>query len=245
MKNYYYIKEILFGLREEYLKNEEELRKLKEFVVLDENIENVGFTSFSRKNKRPELICDLEEKQLKITNALINIGRIFNKKCKKQEEVVCLKTNNDEFVIPKEGVNIFWKDEFGKKANSILSSDFNTEVKDYSIIYSDNEMTSYLDLGNFAISFRVSSAEDWDLVSKVDYFIKDDVLRFQPRGEKGRLDKIFNLKLSKELFNIYQRIIIENSSSSKKDILVEKEDLNNTGYYQINNDEKAIILVRK
>lgn len=51
-RDYYYLKEVLLGLREEYLKNEEKLRKLKSYVICeDDRVEDFYFWLFKNLDK--------------------------------------------------------------------------------------------------------------------------------------------------------------------------------------------------
>ena len=234
-KNYYLLKDILFGLRNELLKCKIELKKLEQFISYDtKKVKNVEFDI----NYDKQLYCRLVLKRSYLRSIMKSLtGKGFS---------------GSECILDKNGNYTFSRDAFGLKINDdnleafnnqaslILNSEFANKMsfsKFFNTMTQDDKILN-LNIGNSILSF---SHETFSL----KYEAKNDLLTYLSQSNKNlneRLYSVLNLEIPKTDFTPYEQEIIENSDAINKEIRVVDEITDHNTELQIFEDDKEFVL---
>lgn len=139
-KDYYSLREIVLGLRDEYLKHNEKMDRLKELCVVDEKrVKDFNFSTLHtfhgrRDGSLPELSCRYEER---LNQVLLLLRKIYSRALNypdmrfKNGRVISengsyhIVSCYDDFPLSISEEN---SEKFFEQANSILYSDFANEI---------------------------------------------------------------------------------------------------------------------
>lgn len=144
IKDYYSLREIVLGLREEYLKYYEKVEKLKSLCTVDEKkVADFDFRIiqhfFAREEgKLPELSCAYEERLNRIQVFLRDIGSRILCYPNEKTKIGRLSSDNGRFYInscydnfPIQIIGEKENEEFFEQANEILNSQFANGIDMY------------------------------------------------------------------------------------------------------------------
>lgn len=226
-RDYYYLKEVILGLRKEYLKNEQELNKLaQQICYIDKRIERVSFSLFEPDNKKIELWRTIIFKQNQIQRLIEKVSRMLGLYTIGDNSKLCCPDNKGMYSLTDRGFLIGIKDQdcFGKAVNDLMNSEFNQKIKQ-PIFNIDNEEAdcnisiTHSRIGSYEISDRGKIP-----YSSLDYFASEDALYFYPYHNNGSvtdIDNILNIKVSKDLLSNYHKMIIEKSGVIGRPVFVD------------------------
>lgn len=208
-ESYSYI-EVLLGLREEYLKNELELRKLKEYTELyDDKIADYYFRCVSSYANYLVLDRDVIKSRFK------QLIEMIDNRIDLSSVDECQKDASGNYVI-KEGVyklpTITDQESFNEQADKILNSDFK-----------NNSTNRFVPIINGSAHFMCNSiCLDKDNYKKsCTYFSKNDILKI---GSSSRItDQNLLYMLDSPIYlanlNDWQREVLERNCDQIGDIV--------------------------
>lgn len=243
MDSNYTFKEILFGLKEEYLLCQERLNILKTYIELEEHkLRDIKFHLSYEYNKdnRTQILCTLYEEQSKLENKIeeikLKLGIIPNHK-------VSYIDNPDGLYTIKnypEIINEEKKQEFNQSVFYILNTDF---AKNAKFIHIGNGYPGipFLSLSLSNIHMDESGfASIFFSPSKGNYI---DIYSYKGLLTEEKIKKIFNTNFSKKRIPEYYQNLINNSTNKNKPL----EIIGNLGYskhgnFELIEDSKKLIL---
>lgn len=245
MNNSYSFKDILFGLRDEYLLLQQQLDTLKKYINLEENnLEDISFyLSHQYSEDEVKMLCTLYDKKSKIEKKLewikIQLG-IYPK-----YRSSYINENNGEYVIEKypEIIDKDKKQEFNQSVFYIFNTEF---VKNVRYI---NSGTGYNDIPFLSLhpSYIYLSQNKYASLEfnpcKGDYI---SLYSFRGLLSKDKMENMFNMEFSKERFPEYYQNLIENSSYIDKPVdIVGDFGYSKRGFFEIIDESKRLVLRKK
>lgn len=252
-KYYYTYKEILFGLRHEYLKVQQELEKLKPYTHVNEFLEKklldfyfeLSQCSFE---KNPEVYCHFIPKQSylkkKMNKIRAHLTGNFPIWCSK-----VLSDNNNRYYMeqqhfPIQVCDYEYCEEFDEILQKILNSDFAHSI--YSKCDTNFLGKSYhLEIKPSNINL-FGTINVMDLDSSCDYILCYDNIYISHHSKNLSQDFInetLNVQFSKQMIPSYHQNIIDDSNVSAKKIRIADDVSNLTMVdFSIEEDEKEIVL---
>lgn len=242
-RDYYYLKEIFLGLREEYLQNELLLTKLKEYIILkDKRINDFYFYLYQNQNlNTTQLWLSLEEKKKSLLTIICEYLRLSTRN---STECLVTKTNPKNYNLKDNKFNIEFNKEKYRELNEdleiILNSDF---VKNMLLDYQDKKNNTKINLTLSKIIF--ATEEYWfDYFSyNKEYFSIVNTINSKAISSNNILN-LLETKVPKEYFSNYHKQIIE-KNKDLKEIKIE-EDIFKGGYADLEIEEKnGIVLCKK
>lgn len=243
----YTYKQILLGLRIEYVKAQKILDELSNYTYNRSKLMDYHFRLWndSHKDNNPELLLG---KKTKDDKQLFNLlYTIFGKNILR---CTTMLSDNNGFYYPKDkGYNIVIKDEqkFKEEVEKLLSSDFAKYMSSNSLINAINsEAIPRILLRYFKIDLRSEK-------SVVVYHGREDVLEIASRGKnhfepltQEYLNYMLELEFFKKDFSEYhQKIIEQNIDNDKKIILYDGYKPEMLSKFNIKEDSKKLILTKK
>jgi hypothetical protein len=256
-RNYFYLREVLFGLRNYYLKYNEYLELLKKYTInLDKRISNYYFACDYIHNKNG-LLCMFEDKtfvnkikQIIVGNPIglgIDVGR-------------CYKNDNGVWIIDdvkyNTQIDATKQKEFNDLANEILSSLFVKYINNKNIqtVENFNDVSSKLYFSTEAILFGMYETikdvykDDFDTINiaNLSYYRYGDSLNisnFKNNLDNDTIISILESKIDKNLLNDFHYNSIVNSPSINKKISFDDHIVrcDNVKFF-IEEDEENIVL---
>lgn len=244
-KDSYKFKDILFGLRSEYLMLEQQLSELKKYILMEKyNIEDVYFHLMSGyEDESVRMLCAIYDRKNKIEEILekikIQLGILPD------EKVSYVNNVDGMYNIEKcpKIVDSFRKEEFSNSVFNILNSEIGRNIKfiHSGIGYDDKPFLSvhpgYISLylnGYVSLEFNPHKG---DFIHMYGY--KGMVTR-------EKIDTILNVDFPKKKFPEYYQNIIENSSSIGKeyDVVGDIEYCKKVDF-EIIDESKKLVLRKK
>ena len=210
-RDYYYLKEVLLGLRGEYLKYEEAMGKLNSYIICkDKRVKD--FYLFLTIEKEFWLELDLKKRRSIIDRmmriySVDNIGRIIKDSSTGEIE---LETNGYQM-----GLNSSFMDEMNQEMESIIQSDFVKNIHFYQL---EN---------NFYLEFRFFGFIVKDFHHYFNYCVRNsEFLQIGRCGKGGKLitnDLVWDVldtKMSRNYFSEYHQNLIEENGRNFQDIKI-------------------------
>ena len=252
MRDYYTLKEIVFGLRKEQLRIAKKLRLLESKVTIynDEKYKGSRF-DFDLVKGNVKLIYRLHEKYGLLDNLLnvitFRFKNIFDGKNYVEE---LRKLDNGDYKIGGLGglkATIFSdeQDSFNEIIDELLKDDFvnNVSLRYMGDFKSNYDKTLFL---NPITSFCVSKGND----SNGLFYgaSKDDIVLLKTsRGKTYQdvINDILEVKFPRKLFSEYIQFIIDNSDEAKKDVIIQENGRKGINDFYINDERDAFVLVKK
>lgn len=252
-KDYYTFKEILFGLRHEYLKVQQELEKLKPYAHVNESLEKkiLDFyfeLSQCRFEKKPEVYCHFVPKQSYLKKKINRIKAFLTGDMPIwYSQVLC--DNNNRYYMKQQPFPIHvcdyeYCEEFDEMLQKILNSDFAHSI--YSKCDTKFLGKSYhLEIQPSNINlFGTINVMNMD--SSCDYILCYDNINISHHSKnlsQDFINEIFNVQFSKEMIPSYHQNIIDNSNVSDKKVRI-VDDISDLTMvdFSIEEDEKEIVL---
>ena len=218
-KDSYTLKDILFGLRYEYLKLWEQLNELNKYILMDENnIDNVYFHLIhSYPEDEVRMLCTIYDRKNKIEKMLekikIQLGIYPNYK-------VSYVDNKDgfynildyPFIVDNSKI-----DEFTQDIYDIFNSEFGSNIKFiHSGIGYDN--LPFLSVHPGYISFYLNGYASLEYnPHKGDYV---HMYGYKNGITNDKIDTILNIDFPKKIFPEYYQCLIESYSSTNKECAI-------------------------
>ena len=246
----YLFKDILFALREEYLKNEELLEQLRNYVlVLDKKVCGYDF-SLSQYSvlKKPELIIEIEKQQSRIEKFVENFIKQFGYD-KKNNSLILFSNNGDAFV--QDSLNLVISNSsscnnsksFYESVKEILNNQFSLNIYSTFMNFEDEtDLISRLNTTQEGIElfwYTKSSMTQ----KKCLYQTKKDILSFSsPFISNSFIKSVLNKEVPKNILPDFHQKIIEQYNKNKP---IEINDSGNSKDFCIIEDDKKIVLQRK
>lgn len=241
MQKYTY-KEILIGLREEYLKNQAILNKLKTLVNVypKEKINDYKF-HLGINNDKTELMFYIETKKKFLENIMDfineeNANHLF--------KTPVFWNNNGKYSI---GINEFYasiKDsnnlEFDTLVKKLINSNFSNNIYLDHAIESINGHVNFLNITPSGINVISPEYELFYLSLEDRLVLVNDTKSL----DYNILTKAMNSSYPSDKFNDYHREIIENTPNLDKDLIID-DNIELTSHEYIISNGKKLILTKK
>lgn len=254
-KDYYTYKEILFGLRHEYLKVQQELAQLKPYTQMDDYLEKkildfyfeLSQCSFE---KNPEIYCHFIPKQ-SCLNKKMNKFRAFLTGDFPRWNSKVLSDNNGRYYMANQSFPIsICNDEHGEEFDEMLQKILNSDFANSIYCKCDTEFLgkSYnLEIKPSNINL-FGTISVMDLVCNCRYILCYDAIDIMRHSKNLSIDFInetLNVQFPKEMFSNYHQNIIDNHNVSDKKIRI-VDDISNLTMvdFSIEEDEKEIVLTK-
>ena len=252
MKDYYTLKEIVFGLRKEQLRIAKKLKLLESKLAMynDEKYNGSRFDC-DLVNNNVKLIYHLHEKYGLLENLLnvvtFRFKNIFNGKDYIEE---LRKLENGDYKIGGLGglkATVFSdeQDDFNGIVDELLKDEFvnNASLRYMGDFKCNYDKTLFL---NPITSFCVSKGND----SNGLFYgaSKDDIVLLKTsRGNTYQdvVNDILEVRFPRKLFSEYIQFIIDNSDEAKKDVIVQENGRKGINDFYINDERDAFVLVKK
>lgn len=245
-KDFYQMKDIIFGLRSEYLKIQEELNELRQ-IILDNDkriVEYEAFFAITQKSELPALISKLKIKQSSLKRKLYDLeNRLKTKHLKENEfEFVIDKQNLynslDKIKLGREKKRL--REEFVGRIEQLLLSPFAQNFRDIKI---SNEENNNLYIGCNRITFYNNS----DIYpSDMSYDKDKDVLVIRRRYPgvitDERIEHLLQMPILKSSFDEYMQECIEKNIELGKKIEIPQFRNYNSESLNIIEEENKIVL---
>lgn len=241
----YLFKDVLFALREEYLKNKRLLEELKRYViVLDKNTYRYDFYLAQYSHlKKPELMIELEKNQAKIEKLIRMII------CKPNNSFILFNNNNEAFLDAKLNLvinNTLPYDEtkrFYEEVKEILNNSFSLNIYSMFMNFNDEcDLFNRLNTTQEGIEFLWYTNTS-TVPKKCLYETKKDILSFSSSFiNSSFIQTIFNKEIPKSILPEFHQAIIEQYDKDRK---IKIYDDGTSKEFSIIDDNKNIILKRK
>lgn len=220
--NYYTFKELLLGLRYEYLNIQNYLNELKKYTMLD--IGGIEDYYFQIINNKVVLFIKHKEKNISQIDFFRNKnnGFVFDNGFNKKIKV----TNNSIF---------------SKNLELLLNSRFYNELG-HTIIYNKDNDLLKLWIYPQAIVLATGFSEE----KYIRYEAREDIIRMSSFNSFIFREDFYNLlqkKIPKELLNYYHQSIIENSPFDKN--IIAPKIIFNSEYMTLNENGSSLEIKRK
>lgn len=247
MRDYYYLSEIIFGLRSEYKRISEELESLKEDISVDTNrLYDFYFRIVELENKKAQLECFFREKKGKIKRFFKRLamesGFLYHdgmySECEKDQDNI-FKIKPSHFAL-----KITNQEAFDRKADLIMNSLFvkNMSIQEKVI----PESSGSLSVLHSGLRFATLS-DEVDGLMFLDYQAHEDALFFGSFSEdlqRNSLTNILMMPIAKNNFSSFHQRAIDHHSLGKE--VVVDDSLVDTTFARldIHEDSNQIILKR-
>lgn len=241
-------KDLLFSLRYEYLKIQDTLNSLKQYIQLsDEETENFYFSILKPfLGGNPQLIITFVKNGvtgIKVLDDLlkkigIDIYREFSEKILKSGDTYYFKNLNFPITI---------KDNCLEEFNASLSSIF--------VSLFINSINSYTEFHNYALSttpsnliFYISNSHSFSLLS-CTYSPNNDIVAIDSSDivlSSDSIQSIFETTIPTSMLSDYHQIIVTNNPFYNKSLeIVESTKKSKHVQYSVLEDEKKLVLQRR
>lgn len=244
---YYRLREVILGLRNEYKKNEERLEALKKYIIVNDDVtlDEFDFYSFANdKNKYIELI--IRAKQSFIVSLL---ERLQNKLIKKDNmrQIPISRGYNEDYnylVLPEEVIYRIDQDkecDLYSEADKLLRNEFITNVTGRKIYVPEADLN--LSISPSGIIARTEHHETSYPPAGFIYSAKGDrmlITAYEDYLYNEHINNIFNIRIPSDNFNkttreiiesnpnIYKELVLEGAEATKNSQMFKMEDINST-----------------
>lgn len=252
MKDYYTLKEIVFGLRKEQLRIAEKLRLLESKIVVSNNINYDASRIVFDIDNHNALTYKLKEKS-KLLENIINVLTFNFDRIKDKCYVENLrKLENGDYRIGGLGgmyVSIPSEEQlsFNKIVDELMNDDFikngpfgiigNSKWRYESNLLLSPTITNYTGLNN-------------DKSNSLFYLARNDMFNLiniygSRKSCKDIVNELMNLKFLKKNFPEYIQYIIDNNDETKKDVVIQGDARKGINEFYVNDERDAFVLVKK
>lgn len=252
MEEYYTVKEILLGLRQEQVRIAEELKQIEKMLTTYKNDKYQGshFTNAvigEYKSLFYQLCCNytfIEKlcylKQFNESLFRDNSVWAITEKDDKDNYILYHNTKN----LVKEGM----QESFNEKVESILNDKFVNEIYLSHCSYKSR----ILDVKCVGLNYLDNDASFINNIIDLKYQSRNDELSLEVSGRNrhrtlsGILDEVLNVKIPKKYLREYIQEIIETNPETKKEIYIPNERLvQDKNSYYLNQEKENYVLVKK
>ncbi len=233
----YCLRDVIFGLRNEYLENEKRLQALKKFLVVDRS-----------KVKDFDVRTVLNEDVIRVIVAIEEKQSFIRRFLKEQDTSLEVRKGADNRygIQPNKyllQVIEAYQRVFDRKVREIKSSDTVYNIGLYRKAYLENSLSKSLEINPNFTSFTVM---DDSTYTTCMYLPKEDSISL--KTNRGVIDKDFCLefldeKISEEEIPLYNRIIID--KCEKKDVCVHMDGVKEKVKLLVREDDEGYYLRKK
>jgi len=242
-KEFYSVKDLIIGSREEYLKNERYLKLLIDLTYsYDKNVKEFYFYLQQCDDRKPELVCKFIQ-NLKTLRGVIKYLQLKTHNYKIDlNSGRCLKNNNGEYFIIDSEYKAFIKnnDKFTQIAEKILNSDFankmkfvtNCRVGEVSTMITPSSIYIQEQNLDHKIDFDYHSRIDSIIMSCNNHVINDDLIMH-----------MLESKIPAYILSDYHKQIIDENLSTQKpiEVISETNEKNRVKLLIDEQDDKIIL----
>ncbi|MEE3342915.1 MAG: hypothetical protein VZS44_02375 [Bacilli bacterium] len=239
MEKAYTFKQIIFGLRKEYLEIEKQLNDLKKYVNVSYN--KIDYYIFQIIGNPSRLYLSLNRKQNLLDKIEILLGSyihdltMFN---------ITSGAENSYYIGKKEICTINNLDELNKKIKEIEETEFfkNITANIYGTIPCNENKFNGLLINQNEISLLNQNLD----YPHLDYYPREDILIMEKKEKAIIPDDIFeilNLSIKRSNLNKYHHKILDNYK--EKEIEIEDNFKSNKAKLEIREEPKKLILKQK
>lgn len=252
MRDYYTLKEMVFGLRKEQLRIAKKLRLLESKVtVYNDKKYNSSRFDFDLVNNNVKLIYHLHEKYGLLDN-LLNVMTFRFKNFFEGKDYVeeLRKLESGDYKIGGLGglkATIFSDEQ--ASFNGIVDELLKDEFVNNALLYYTSDFKSNYDktlLLKPTCSFCINRKDN---ATSLFYDAKGDngvIFQFSPkRNLRDVVNDIMEVRFPRKLFSEYIQFIIDNSDEAKKDVIVQENGRKGINDFYINDERDAFVLVKK
>lgn len=251
-KDYYTLKEIVFGLRNEQLRVIEKLRELEKYVNISDNskcksvqlsitsIKELSYSCLVKYDNLLKRILDFvsgDFVEAIMGGYYVGFGQVKN-------------DSNGKYIFHG-GVTVKDEDQevFGIKVKELLSDEF-VQNMDYRIKFHENECSaSSLSLAYGSILYRGSvdlhnyESESMFYTGEYDEISVDNELN---KNHKEFINEMLNLNIPRKLIPEYLQSVIDGNDNTKKDIIIPNTMIHTKKtWFNIKEEPNAFVLVKK
>lgn len=226
-KDTYTYKEILLGLRDEFIETESQLRALKNYSLANEKYVSKYHYHLSQldHDHLPELRVNVTRKQTELMRKLRSLLQRFTYYNDPRTALMVRSNNGIYYPLAGEpfklGVNPTHHEEFDQLARKILDSRFANEMNFGEVKSTSNHHHETIATRWYEPRLRLNRDKS---VAIVDYHGRTDRLKFAGSPNlpltQELLDEIMATEFPKENFSEYHQALIENNPNKDRPILL-------------------------
>lgn len=245
-KDYYYLREIIFGLKDEYEKHKNQMSLLKPLVSVEDKgnkLRNFEFFIAQCKSSDPELFCSFVLKLNKLQQLIEHFGQKNERYDLGKGFSRCNFDDKNDLRLNYSDITLIGQsEEFKAKLNEIFDSPFVQNIN-INRIMDVLAIASPLGLSLWHTDIDFSTTEGKSL----NYFPEANKHIIEIRKDKSNLTSndlmyMLNTKFPKGEFSEYHREIIESNPDSTKEVeIIEGPLLSENGYAELELLEKGIL----
>ena len=243
--NTYTLKEILFGLRDEYLNITSKIKELENLLQLENSsYEKASIMLIKIHNKEvTKLYCYLYERKNKLEKIIDPILKKLG--IYLGDNVFAIEEQNNQYTIQKHSEIISNKKEFNEKVIKILNEDFSKNSANiYDGTVYDYDYKPFLSVIPGDIYASTSNEIQLEYIPSRDEFIH--IHSFKGKLTKERIENIFNWNFSKNKFPEYYQQIIETSDKINKKLeIIDDHNYSKDISFEIIEEPQKLILKKK
>jgi len=250
-KYYYTLKEIILGLRKEYLTHQQKLQALKNCCDIDaKKVVDYDFRLYQPSQLKPKLLCEYTPKQNKVQKALTDIRKKRGFYIYGQHTSGLVTDNNwYYFKDPKYPVHIKSdsRAEFSRYASSLLEDEFSNEIKSEYIERYCSDVNGALTIDSMSVDLFIREKSSNIPRSSILYDSKEYVLQFESYDEpmnRQSLEAALNITFPSKELNDYHVKTISNSEESEKPLYLEEFDSCSKAKFDIQDQGNQYVLRR-
>lgn len=245
-KDYYYLREIIFGLKDEYLKHKNQMELLNHLVSVEDTknkLKNFEFFIIQCKSLDPELFCSFVLKLNILQQLVYHFGKKNERNDLGKGFSRCNFDDKNDLRLNYCGITLIGQsEEFKAKINEIFNSPFvqNININGMSDVLT---IASLLGLSLWHTGIEFSTTEG----KYLNYFLEANKHIIEIRKDKSNLTSndlmyMLNTKFPKGEFSEYHREIIESNPDSTKEVeIIDGPLLSENGYAELELLEKGIL----
>ena len=212
----YYLKDIILGLRNEYLKNQKELAILKKCLVFNTNKVKDINPFIKIDDEIIQIMLSIEKRQNILKIALKNIDKIFNK-TEQENPLKIQKKSNNEYFIRNNCYNVevieSYQNKFQQAIKNLQENKVALKIGSYSKAYLKDGLACHLDINPNYTTFTIFDEEYFILCN---YNPATDELIIKTDSKKAITEEdcrhiLEDIEIDKDILStINQKIIDEN-----------------------------------
>lgn len=212
----YYLKDIILGLRNEYLKNQKELAILKKCLVYNTNKVKDIKPFIKINNEIIKILITVEERQNVLKMALKNIEKIFNN-IEKDNTLEIQKNSNNEHFIKNNCFDVevieSYQNKFEEAIKNLQENKVALNIGSYSKAYLKDGLACHLEINPNYTTFTVF---DEDYFTLCNYKPITDELIIKTDSKKALTEEdcrhiLEDIEIDKDILStLNQKIINEN-----------------------------------
>ena len=243
----YKYRDILFALREEYIRNEEILKRLEYFITVKDPKSKVSFyLDKDDESELPEVRYEINRRQGLIRKAL-------NKYCGVDTSISSGKigiTVNSDYIVESNDFEINGKfaDFVGEELGLLYDRDFTTKAFNTAISNDEEQINLDRKLLICPDRMTVHRRNNNSFITSI-YDGVHDVVRFGNNMARCSYDNMYDLldlEFPKEKFNPYLQSVIEGSEYfGRTTYIYDTDDNKRTKDFEPITEEKRLVLLRK